>query len=182
MNSTPFIRVLLRGRHHGGFMRIFCLSAGLLALLSISGAGHSHEVKPGDTPAPGESTAAAQPQPPLPGIVVFESAIGDVHFPHTRHQKMKCSKCHHQIHAQELDTPHDDYLEVSWIQCQICHEPDSEFDNTYFKCSGCHHAEPESIVDETISSKVVIHKSCWKCHKAGTGVKASERCSYCHEK
>lgn len=160
-------------------MRIFCLSAGLLALVFVAVTGHSHETGTSDQPAP--AGPAAVEHPPLPDVILFESAIGDVHFPHTRHQKMKCKRCHHQIHARELETPHDDYLEVSWIKCQMCHETDSEFGDTYFKCSGCHHSEPESITDETISSKVVIHQNCWKCHKSGTGVKASKGCSYCHE-
>lgn len=160
-------------------MRTLSLSIGLLALLSVSIVGHLQAQEPSGQQLPEEAVAAAQP--PLPDIVLFESATGDVYFPHTRHQKMRCKRCHHQIHARELKTPHEDYLTASWIQCQSCHETDSEFGDTYFKCSGCHHAEPESIVDETISSKVVIHKSCWKCHKSGTGVKASEGCSYCHE-
>lgn len=160
-------------------MRTICLSIALLALLSVSTSGLSQAVKPTAEPSP-EEVAAVQSDLVLPDMIVFESATGDVHFPHTRHQKMRCSKCHHQIHARELETPHKDYLTVSWIQCQSCHEEDSEFGDTYFKCSGCHHAEPESIVDETISSKVVIHKSCWKCHRSGTGVKASKGCSYCH--
>jgi hypothetical protein len=157
-------------------MKMFWHLTGLLALLTFPMAGH-----PEAESAAGGSAAIAAAMPPLPDVIYFESAIGDVEFPHTRHQKMRCKRCHHQIHARELDTPHDEYLEVSWIQCGMCHEKDSEFSDTYYKCSGCHHAEPESIVDETISSKVVIHQSCWKCHKSGTGVKASKGCSYCHE-
>lgn len=157
-------------------MRPLSLFIGLLVLLSVPPAGQTEEAK-----SAGELAPVASAQPPLPDVILFESAIGDVHFPHTRHQRMRCNRCHHQIHARELDTPHDDYLAVSWIQCQMCHAEDSKFGDTYFKCSGCHHAEPESIVDETISSKVVIHKSCWKCHKAGTGVDASKECAYCHK-
>ena len=162
-------------------MRTFCFLIGLVVLSLLSADAHSQANESTGEPAQGEIAAAAQARPPLPDVVLFESAIGDVHFPHTRHQKMTCKRCHHQIHARELATPHDDYLAVSWIKCQMCHEDGSEFGDTYFKCSGCHHSEPESIVDETISSKVVIHKSCWKWHRAGTGVKASEKCSFCHE-
>lgn len=148
---------------------IVCTPAVVIGLLVLSSVGDG-------------ARAGHEPRPPMPEVVVFESATGDVHFPHTQHQRMRCSRCHHQIHAGELDTPHDEYLEVSWIQCSMCHTVDSEFGDSYFKCAGCHHAEPESIVDETISSKVVIHKSCWKCHRTGTGVKASEGCAYCHGK
>ena len=161
-------------------MHLFCLSAVLLALLSVPVSG------PGQVPEPGTQASTQEPvptpRPKLPDVVLFESAIGDVHFPHKAHQRMRCKRCHHQIHARELETPHDEYFAASWIKCQSCHEDDSEFGDTYFKCSGCHHAEPESIVDETISSKVVIHQSCWKCHKSGVGVTASEGCSFCHEK
>ena len=151
-------------KHLEGIVRTCCIVIAFLALSSLAGI----------------AVAAHDPRPPMPDVVVFESATGDVHFPHTRHQRMRCSRCHHQIHAVELDTPHDKFLETSWIKCRICHEEESEFGSDYFKCSGCHHAEPESIVDETISAKVVIHESCWKCHKAGTGVEASKKCSYCH--
>ena len=164
---TAEMRVEKRQQHEG-IMRRFCLSAIVLVLLSVSILCLAQE-------------SASPPRPKLPDVVLFESAIGDVHFPHKMHQKMSCKRCHHQIHARELATPHDEYFAASWIKCQSCHEDDSEFGDTYFKCSGCHHAEPESIVDETISSKVVIHQSCWKCHKSGTGVTASEGCSYCHE-
>lgn len=174
-------RERLREKQHGGFMRTLSLPIGLLALLSVAVADHSQAVEPGGEPAADTAAAAVQSRPQLPDVILFESAIGDVYFPHTRHQKMNCKRCHHQIHARELDTPHEDYLSASWIKCQSCHETDSEFGDSYYKCSGCHHSEPESIVDETISSKVVIHKSCWKCHKSGTGAKASEGCSYCHE-
>lgn len=165
-------------------MRLIILTASLLALMSVSTVGQSQEQElnepSGSQQDLSETKRTARPK--LPNTVLFESAIGDVHFPHKVHQKMRCKRCHHQIHARELETPHEEYFAASWIQCQSCHDEDSEFGDTYYKCSGCHHAEPESIVDETISSKVVIHQSCWKCHKSGTGVKASEGCSYCHEK
>lgn len=179
MNGATDARIPLREKQHGGLMRPLCLFAGLLALLCVTIMGQAQEVE--STSEPASAAPATADHPALPDIILFESATGDVHFPHKRHQRMRCKRCHHQIHARELETPHDEYLEVSWIQCQMCHAEDSEFGDTYFKCSGCHHAEPESIVDETISSKVVIHKSCWKCHKTGTGVEASKECSYCHK-
>ncbi len=118
----------------------------------------------------------------IPDEITIESSVGNVLFPHKAHVKFKCKRCHHQIHALELDTPHPDYLKSSWISCQDCHNTNSEDTNKYYKCSDCHHAEPENIADETLSSKVVVHKSCWKCHKTGTGAKASESCGDCHVK
>lgn len=175
-------RLMGNKKPSGGFMRLFCVSIGVLTLLSISIAAHSQEAEPAIDAVQEQAADKAPSRPALPDIILFESSIGDVHFPHKKHQRMQCSRCHHQIHAKELDTPHKDYLSVSWIECQTCHSTESEFGDTYYKCSGCHHSEPENIVDETISSKVVTHQSCWKCHKTGTGVKASEECSFCHVK
>ena len=120
-----------------------------------------------------------------PGDISFKSSVGDVLFPHNLHVKdlgTECAECHHQIQAMDLNTPHPDYLNSSWINCQTCHDTSSEAGKEYYKCSDCHHSVPNNIADETLSSKVVIHKSCWKCHETGTGVQASEGCSDCHVK
>jgi hypothetical protein len=115
-----------------------------------------------------------------PQEVIFESAVGDVHFPHDRHINMGCQLCHHQIKAAELETPHPGYLDSTWINCQTCHGEAAADRNPFYRCSHCHHSEPTDIADETLSAKVVTHKSCWKCHQSGTGVEASEGCSDCH--
>ena len=132
--------------------------------------------------AQSEQPAAPKPaaKPKMPDVVVYESSVGDVHFPHRAHLKKKCKTCHHQIHAAELNTPHDEYLDSAWINCRTCHTESSEFTGKYYKCSSCHHPAPQNISDETLSSKVVIHKSCWQCHDSGTGVAASESCGKCH--
>lgn len=117
--------------------------------------------------------------------ILIESTVGYVIFPHDFHVKsvdLECAECHHQIHAVELDTPHPDYLSSSWINCQACHSPESVASKDYYRCSACHHSNPENIADETLSSKVVVHKSCWKCHETGTGVEASSGCIDCHIK
>lgn len=113
---------------------------------------------------------------------MFESSVGDVQFPHKMHLKMRCNKCHHQIQAAVLETPHQDYLESSWIRCKTCHIENPDSGSRYFKCGQCHHSELENIADETLSAKVVVHKSCWKCHRTSTGVGASKSCSDCHIK
>ena len=136
-------------------------------------------------PSVDESSDSPATNPDLPNMVTFESSVGDVHFPHKLHVEdleLECMECHHQIHAVVLDTPHPDYMESSWIKCQICHELNSEMSKKYYKCSDCHHSDLENIADETLSSKVVVHKSCWKCHASGTGVQASEGCADCHVK
>mgnify|MGYP001821490101 FL=1 len=126
-------------------------------------------------------TPAPARRPKLPGTIVFGSELGDVHFPHRLHQKMGCQKCHHQIHAKDLITPHDEYLTYSWVNCRDCHD-ESQNHSAYYGCDKCHHSNLENIADETLNAKVVVHKSCWKCHLSGTGSEASERCSYCHMK
>jgi len=139
-------------------------------------------------PVPGgedEQTDASPATPGMPEVVTFNSSVGDVLFPHKLHVEdleVECVNCHHQISAVKLDTPHPGYLESSWINCQLCHDPNQGTDKTYFKCSECHHENPNNITDETLSSKVVTHKSCWKCHESGTGVEASKGCPGCHVK
>ncbi|MGA9575694.1 MAG: multiheme c-type cytochrome [Lysobacterales bacterium] len=139
-------------------------------------------------PVPGKADAQTESQAGvnnMPDTVAFTSSVGNVSFPHNTHAvelEIDCSECHHQIHAGELDTPHPGYLDSSWINCQICHNPNSKMSGQYYKCSECHHSQLESVADETLSSKVVIHKSCWKCHESGTGVEASEGCVECHVK
>jgi len=117
-----------------------------------------------------------------PGEIVYESSVGDVHFPHDKHVSMGCQTCHHQIQAAELETPHPGYMDSSWIHCRTCHSEEAATGSAFYKCSHCHHSEPTDIADETLSTKVVTHKSCWKCHQSGTGVDASKGCGDCHEK
>ena len=137
-------------------------------------------------PVPGKEEAlTASDDTDMPDEIAFESSVGNVLFPHSLHVKeleINCAECHHQIHAGELDTPHPDYMESSWINCKICHDPDSEMSKKYYKCSDCHHSVLANIADETLSSKVVLHKSCWQCHASGEGVQASESCIDCHLK
>jgi hypothetical protein len=160
----------------------FFVSIGILFFLTFSLSVVAQETKQtGRSPVeiPSDSPAAI---PDIPDEITIESSVGNVLFPHKVHMRFGCKACHHQIHAKELDTPHPDYLTSSWINCQDCHDAGSKTTRNNYKCSECHHSEPENIADETLSSKVVVHKSCWKCHKSGTGVKASEGCSTCHVK
>ena len=129
-----------------------------------------------------EEPSAPPAKPSMPDEIIFESSVGNVLFPHKAHLKKKCASCHHQIHAQQLTTPHEEYLTSSRIHCKTCHTANSEYTGKYYKCSYCHHSEPENIADETLSSKVVVHKICWQCHETGTGVEASEGCIECHVK
>ena len=121
----------------------------------------------------------------VPDEIVYPSSVGDVNFSHRKHaqeQEIKCVECHHQIHAGDLVTPHPDYMTSSWVSCKTCHDNNSVKSEKYYKCSDCHLPDPNDISDETLSSKVVTHISCWNCHETGTGVDASKGCSECHVK
>lgn len=141
-------------------------------------------------PVPAETTGEGPVSPTLDEAgslqeILIESSVGYVIFPHDFHVtgvEMECVECHHQIHAVELDTPHPDYLSSSWINCQACHNPDVASDQVYYQCGECHQTNPNNIADETLSSKVVVHKSCWKCHDTRTGAEASQGCVDCHVK
>jgi hypothetical protein len=146
-------------------MSKFCLLAMLLILCALAPPGYAQEAEPAAAAAQATPPAAPARRPKLPGVITFESALGDVQFPHRVHQKMGCQNCHHQIHAKTLDTPHEEYLGYSWVNCQDCHDADTAISSSYYGCDHCHHSNLENIADETLT---------------GTGTEASERCSFCH--
>ena len=163
----------------------FCVSMGVLFFLTFSVLSYAQEQTQTETVPEEVQSDSPAATPGMPDEVTIKSSLGNVVLPHDVHVKgvkLKCIVCHHQIRATELDTPHPDYLESSQMSCQTCHNTDSKSRKKYYKCSDCHHSEPDNIADETLSSKVVIHQSCWKCHRTGTGVEASEGCSNCHVK
>jgi hypothetical protein len=115
--------------------------------------------------------------------IMFWARIGEVEFPHDFHVddlEMDCMECHHETDASSLEIPHESYFDDFWIDCRSCHRADGESDLGPQACSNCHSAQPVGIADETLSSKVVIHRLCWDCHDSGTGVDASESCATCH--
>ena len=158
----------------------FCFTVTLMIFASWHLQTLAQQPEPAEAARQEAPSAAPARRPRMPNVITFESALGEVRFPHRVHQRMGCQKCHHQIHARDLVTPHEAYLTYSWVNCHDCHNPESETDTTYYGCAKCHHTNLENIADETLSAKVVVHKSCWKCHLSGTGVAASERCSFCH--
>ena len=113
--------------------------------------------------------------------LVFSSTVGEVVFPHKAHfndMEIACESCHHETNARMLDIPHREYFADFWIDCTTCHHP-SEEPQKAMSCSACHHC-PVQCTDETLSSKVVIHASCWGCHEIGAGAEASASCVSCH--
>ena len=117
-----------------------------------------------------------------PVDVIFQSSIGAVNFPHELHVDMElpCEECHHETLAGSLAMPHPEYFEDFWIRCETCHHGAAE-PGCPKTCSACHHGSPVTIADETLSAKVVIHKSCWGCHPIDTGSDASRGCTSCHQ-
>ena len=111
------------------------------------------------------------------------SSAGEVVFPHLEHIEdlgIECEECHHEVNAAALKMPHEEYFNDFWIECGVCHHDGSEPEHQPVACSSCHHDRPSGISDQTLSSKVVIHKNCWECHDIGTGADASGECSFCH--
>ncbi len=122
-------------------------------------------------------------RPEVPADINIPSSVGEVVFRHQMHIRdfsIKCVDCHHQINAKRLNTPHPDYFGSSWINCKTCHDEPEKIARKPYICSECHQTRPRNIVDETLSSKVVVHKQCWKCHEVGTGKEASAGCEKCH--
>ncbi len=130
------------------------------------------------------AAGAAAPAPadlPPTGEIIFPSAVGEVTFPHSLHAEdlgFDCSECHHETAAAGLQSPHDEYFEDLWVECAKCHRETAAA--APLGCGECHHASPTTTADETLSAKVVIHRSCWACHDSGTGVEASQSCGFCH--
>jgi hypothetical protein len=117
----------------------------------------------------------------VPEEVVFTSAVGTVSFPHLLHQEMEipCEDCHHETLAQELSMPHPEYFADFWIRCETCHRTGQRAQCAQ-QCSTCHHGSPTTEADESLSSKVVIHRACWTCHPVGRAGEASGSCKTCH--
>ncbi len=119
----------------------------------------------------------------IPSEINIPSSVGEVIFRHQMHIKdlsIKCVECHHQINAKELNTPHPDYIKSSWVNCKVCHDGSGKIKQNAYTCSECHQSNPMDIADETLSSKVVVHKQCWKCHPVSVGKEASASCEKCH--
>jgi hypothetical protein len=95
-------------------MNRISIFTGVLVLFALPLVCHAQEA--GDA-----ATDTPPAKPVMPMEVTFESSIGNVLFPHSVHLKFGCIACHHQIHADALETPHPDYLESAKINCDTCH-------------------------------------------------------------
>ncbi len=172
-------------------IRYFIAVAAAVFLAAVSLPSNTEEVKAGKAASPvkaasptgvtadGSKSGAGE----APSQIKIPSSVGEVVFNHQKHIAdlgIKCVECHHQINAKKLSTPHPEYLKSSWINCQICHDGSKKAGQAAYACSACHRSNPTNIADETLSSKVVIHKQCWKCHAVSTGKEASASCELCH--
>lgn len=139
---------------------------------------------PGPTARPSPTVSgAAAPGVASEAAAVNDSTISPALFPHGRHTRkfaIDCARCHHEINAAPLSIPHENYFDDFWIDCSICHRGPGTPALEPQACSACHHSPNGNSADETLSSKVVIHKNCWSCHAMSTGAKASSACKSCH--
>lgn len=128
--------------------------------------------------------APADPESPAPVEIVSPSSVGEVVFPHQKHFEelsIGCGDCHHETSAAVLKMPHPQYFEDFWIDCAVCHRED-DAPLASLSCSSCHPSAPTSIADQTLSAKVAIHRSCWRCHETGSGESATASCAQCHNR
>jgi len=147
-----------------------------------------HPLAPGSTAREGPALGMAAPPPAAtatasPIAPEAWTPIAKANFPHEKHveeQKIECVQCHHETNAKALTMPHQKYFEDFWIDCNICHRPKTAEALGPQACSACHRSHNGDIADETLSAKVVMHKSCWSCHEVGTGAAASATCKTCH--
>lgn len=149
-------------------MKNYLFVFGILVFLTITVIGLAQK-KPGQAKAP--------------PVIKSASSAGEVTFPHQQHYEefeLECKTCHHETNAAELKFPHEDYFDDFWIDCKICHHKTGATTLVAQACSKCHHDSPANIADETLSSKVVIHKNCWECHEVDKGEEASKNCKLCH--
>jgi hypothetical protein len=146
---------------------ILCSSASfaLVALVAVAASGQ-----------------APAPKPPA-AVIRFPSYLGEVRFEHKKHIDefgLACTDCHHETNAGKLEFTHKDLIPTYRVDCQICHH-EADVPMTPQSCSKCHPSTPTSNADETATSKVAMHKDCWKCHEIGQGPDASGKCPTCHK-
>lgn len=150
----------------------FLSGAVIVCLIILMGCGSSGR----DTLMAADTT---QTVVPAAEIVFPPAAVFDHEF-HIDDVELDCDECHHETDATSLITPHEEYFDDLWITCSSCHRGEENGEGPQ-ACIECHPRTPSGITDQTISAKVATHLSCWECHDSGTGVEASENCSFCHQ-
>jgi len=96
-------------------------------------------------------------------------------FPHQEHvtrHNLECVECITRPTRLRLDTPHDAYLAGNGIECQVCHQGRSLPREPQALLQPVNPVTPTDVADETLSAKVVIHRTCWRCHPMREGVLA----------
>jgi len=106
----------------------------------------------------GTFSAVAQSGKTPPKSVTLKAKMGDVTFPHEKHNKdmkIPCKQCHHMM-DKEKDK----------MACRDCHK--------------------EAAEGKTLSVKDAFHKTCKGCHeqkvKEDASSKAPTQCKACHKK
>jgi hypothetical protein len=129
------------------------------------------------------AVALATPEPAVPDRIVSPTAVGEVDFAHRTHAEdlgIECVECHHETRAAALATPHPRYLEDTGVDCAVCHGQATPL--TARSCAGCHGSRIATVASDSLSAKVAIHRTCWKCHEPSTGAQASAGCALCHDR
>jgi len=137
-------------------------------------AGQSNTSGADARPLPSDSTEGSLLAVAFPGEALFDHEL------HTDDLELDCADCHHETDAAPLRTPHEEYFDDYWIRCQTCHYSGEGNGLEPQACSECHPETPASVIEETLSAKVVIHISCAECHDWGTALDATEACAFCH--
>ena len=124
---------------------------------------------------------AAPAQEMMPDRIASPASIGEVDFPHRAHVEdygFDCVECHHETRAAALVTPHPQYLRDESVDCGTCHDQSAPLEAR--SCSACHGARIATVAEDSLSAKVAIHQTCWRCHEPATGAAASASCTLCH--
>ncbi len=163
---------------------LLAVAASLILTACVAWAQGGADPKAAVAGAPATTKAKVRkPDSGMPSEITIASSVGEVVFRHEAHiqeRSIECARCHHQINARKLQTPHPDYLKSSWINCTVCHETSGKSARQVYACSECHRTNPTNIADETLSAKVVVHRQCWQCHPVSPGKEAMQSCEACH--
>lgn len=158
------------------------LAVGLVGLVAITAAAIWAPSRTG--PQATTTMAAADTSDVRPGDPGFYGGWGAAKFSHFQHfeeLEIACVECHHETNAGRLVTPHASYFEGLRVDCALCHERGGEERLAPLACVECHPKVADGAHDQLMSTKVVVHRTCWTCHDQGTGPEASENCLFCHE-
>lgn len=160
--------------------RVSGLIVGLLGLAAVAAVA---VWVPGQDPAlPSEATVdSPSVRPGDPGAWPGWGEARFSHYQHFEELAIACVDCHHETNAGRLITPHETYFEGLRVDCALCHERGGEERLAPLACVECHPKVADGAHDQLMSTKVVVHETCWTCHEQETGADAADGCLFCHD-